>query len=139
MKDQKNYGRILENVLFENLKNLPLKKIYTEKELTDMYGWDASSVDFMLEFNNKFIFIQTKFLNSRRRESTHINKFLKSIDFIKINHNINIQYIGLWVCRLHPFDDNEKFLKSKNSYVISCFESITTLVNKTIEYINNYK
>jgi hypothetical protein len=137
-KHDTNCGKILEDSLLNNLKISSLKanNIYTEKQLTNIYGWDASSVDFMIEYNNFTIFIQTKFLKSRRKESCHIQKFIKSVNHIN-NKKINTPYIGLWVCRIHPFDDNVDFLKSNNSFVISSFDSINSLVNKTINYIDS--
>lgn len=135
-QQQHNCGKILEDELFENLKILPVKKIYTELELTELYGWGASSVDFLVEFDNITIFIQTKFLKSRRKENSYIRKFIDSIEYIKNKHEDCKKPIGLWVCRLHPFNDNEVLLNSKNSHVISCFESISDLVLKTIEYID---
>lgn len=134
--EKPNCGKILEDSLLENLQILPVNKIYTEKQLTNLYGWNASSVDFMIELNNFTIFIQTKFLKSRRKESCHIKKFINSIHHIKHMHNINTKYIGLWVCRIHPFDDNILYLKSNHTHVISCFDSINNLVNQTINYIN---
>jgi hypothetical protein len=132
---QSNCGLVLENELLEKLKCLPnVIRIYTEKELTKLYGWDASSVDFMIEFNNYTILIQTKYLKTRRKENFHINKFVKSINYLKKVHNLNLFY-GIWVCRIHPFDDNISYLHSNRTDVVSCFESINLLVNKTIDHI----
>ena len=135
MTEEQNCGYILENELFEKLKSLPAKKIYTEKQLTELYGWDASSVDFMIEFPNYTLFIQTKFLNTRRRENHHISNFIKSINHIKKRHNIDSLH-GMWVCRIHPFEDNIKYLTKNKTDVVSCFDSINELVNKTMNHIN---
>lgn len=134
-----NCGYILEKELLEKLKSLSAKNIYTEKQLTKLYGWDASSVDFMIEFPNYTIFIQTKFLNTRRKENHHIHNFIKSVNFIKNKHNVSLLY-GIWACRIHPFDDNIQLLSSNKTNVISCFESINQLVDKTMDYIkqNHY-
>jgi hypothetical protein len=134
MTAEKNCGYILENELFEKLKALPAKKIYTEKQLTELYGWDASSVDFMIEFSNYTLFIQTKFLNTRRRENHHINNFIKSLNHIKKEHNVSSLH-GIWVCRIDPFDDNIRYLNMNKTDVVSCFESINDLVDKTMNHI----
>ena len=52
MKDIANYGKLLEDVLYYNLKSITYKHVYTENELRKLYGWDASSVDFMIDFDD---------------------------------------------------------------------------------------
>lgn len=129
-----NQGQVLENEMFSKLKVLPIKALYTERDLIKEYGFNASSVDFLVEFENFDIFIQTKYLKSRRRESSHIKRFLNSIQVIKSDMQ-NKCFYGIWVSRCKPFDDNITYLKSNNVAVISCYESIPELVNQTIKHI----
>ena len=129
-----NQGQVLENEMFSKLRLLPVEAIYTERELIKEYGFDASSVDFLVEFEKFGIFIQTKYLKSRRRESCHIKRFLNSIQVIKSDMK-NKCFYGIWVSRCKPFDDNITYLKSNNVAVISCYESIPELVNQTIKHI----
>lgn len=138
MKDIKNYGKLLEDILYYNLQNTPYIKIYNEIQLTKLYGWNATSVDFMIEFNNIIIFIQTKYLNSRRKETRNIHKFLNSTYYIYNQLSTNKPFIGIWVCRLHPFPDNEIFLSNNQSYVVSSFNSIYNLVDNTINQIKKF-
>ncbi|NBO72130.1 MAG: hypothetical protein EBU66_17645 [Bacteroidetes bacterium] len=133
--DNHNQGRVLEEELFNRLKILPVKSLYTERELIKIYGFDASSVDFVLEFDDHTVFIQTKYLKRRRKESNSIQKFIKSVKFINSN---NKKFYGIWASRCKPFDDNVLYLNSNNIEVVSCFESISTLVDLTIQNIRKF-
>ena len=130
-----NRGYELEDRISTELQRLDGATVQTEKELTRTYGWLASSVDFLVETPDQLVFVQVKYLSTRRKESVNINKFLSSIRHIMSQHpSKNKPFVGLWVSRLHPFNDNETLLNSQNIHVVSCFDSMDTLVAKTVKY-----
>lgn len=131
-----NRGYELEDKLHMRLKLIPMSGLvlYTEKELTKLYGWMASSVDFLIETQDKMIFIQVKYLSTRRKESVKINKFLSSMRYIREHRSTKPVY-GLWVSKLHPFEDNEDLLNKCNVRIVSCFESMDILIDKTLRTV----
>lgn len=130
-----NRGYELEDRLHCELRQLRGVRLYTEKELTRLYGWLASSVDFLLETDSQLIFIQVKFLSTRRKESVNINKFLSSIRHIRecIGDMGKKEIMGMWVARLQPFEDNSDLLRASNIKVVSCYESMDTLISRAVE------
>lgn len=134
-----NRGYELEDrVLYELQRLTGIVEIFTERELTRIHGWLAASVDFLVETSDQLIFIQVKYLSTRRKESVNINKFINSIEFIRsqlTEEQKQKKVRGLWVSKLHPFTDNESLLQTYNIRVVSCFESMDTLVSRTVECI----
>jgi hypothetical protein len=131
-----NRGIELEDRLHTELRRVYGESLLTEKDLTRQHGWHASSVDFLIETDEHLIFIQVKYLNTRRKESVQINKFLKSIEHIRgqlDGHTKTKECKGMWVARLHPFQDNENLLRSCNIQVISCLDSMEALISKTMQ------
>ena len=134
-----NRGYELEDRLHCELRQLRGVRLHTEKELTRLYGWLASSVDFLLETESQLIFIQVKFLSTRRKESVNINKFLSSIRHIREcigdtgKKEKEKEVMGLWVARLQPFEDNGDLLRAYNIKVVTCYESMDTLISRTVE------
>lgn len=132
-----NRGYELEDKIGIELTRLHgVIKVYTERDLTRLYGWPASSVDFLVETPEDMVYIQVKYLSTRRKESVNINKFLSSIEYIRTqlhDYQRHKDTKGLWVSKLHPFDDNETLLRSCGVNVVSCFDSMDTLVSKTLQ------
>lgn len=131
-----NNGIIFEKSLHKKLIECKLfNKIVHEKELIKTYGFLACSIDFMLEYENKLIFVQCKYKNTKRKETKDIKNYVKSMDYLseKLGNKL---YIGLWISKLTPFEDNIKFLSSKNTKVISHYSSVEDLSNYAINRIN---
>jgi len=131
-------GSLFEEKIHQNLCKLPnTLRIYRENDLTRIYGWDASSIDFIVEFENNMLFIQTKWRKTRRRESLGINHFIKSIKYIQSLELVkNKKYSGLWISRRKPFDDNIRLMKDSGIETIYCFDSMETLVEQATQYIS---
>jgi hypothetical protein len=131
-----NHGFILEKVFYEEVSKFT-SLIYTEKELKRMYGWDATSIDFLIICDNSVIAIQTKYRKSRRRENKYIANFIKSLNFIK---NMKLyddkKWSGIWVSRRIPFEDNIELLKINDIICSSHYESSEGLVNITCELLH---
>lgn len=139
MKNLSNIiGTLFEDKIHHNLCMIPNTiKIYREKDLTRMYGWDASSIDFIVEFKENIIFIQTKWRKSRRRESHGVIHFMNSIKHIQNTEpKNNKKYSGLWISRRKPFDDNIRLMKDSGIETLYCFESMEGLVEKATKYIS---
>jgi hypothetical protein len=133
-----NNGRELEGRLLLDLRQEYGANVYSEQELTKLYGWNASSVDFLIETEDHLIFMQVKYLATRRRESIQINKFISSIKHIRMSlpeHSLKKTMIGVWVCKLYPFGDNVKLLENYNIKVVSSFESIDTLIEDALTWV----
>jgi hypothetical protein len=132
-----NYiGHHLESELLKKLL-LYSDVIYTEKELVKKYGYHASSIDFVLLHENKYIFIQTKWRKTRRRENHCINNFIDSITYLCGIIGYDKYSFGIWSSRLEPFDDNKVLLLANKVYSVNNFETIQGLVNKTETFIKN--
>lgn len=130
-----NFGKLLEDVLFDKLKKLGIiQRISHEDILKRQWGWRAASVDYMLELNNFMILVQCKWRRSRRRENKGINNFLESIKFIQDRHEKPLLF-GMWVSRINPFDDNVEVLNSHNIYCVSDYDSIDWLAEKSVDLL----
>lgn len=136
----KNRGQELEEKIYDILKTIGFKRIKKEKELISLFGFNASSIDFLVESDQGIIAIQTKWKGSKRRETKDINNFVKSLDYLtnifKEEYKKDLLF-GLWISRLEPFEDNKRKLEENKTYAISCFESIEDLGYKTLEWISN--
>lgn len=133
-----NNGILFEKLIHKKLVESNLfNEVYHEKDLIKLFGILASSVDFMLEYDNTLIFIQCKYKNTKRKETRDIQNYIKSIEYIveKLNKNI---YIGIWISKLTPFEDNIEYLSKKNIKIISNYTSIEDLSDYAINKINNY-
>lgn len=135
-----NRGPELEDKIFNVLQSLKLGHIKHEKDLIAHYGYNASSVDFLIELDDGIIIIQTKWKGSKRREDKDIRNFLRSFDYLtqiyEKRYNKQVLF-GLWVSRLEPFDDNRRRLRKINVHSISCFDSIDVLGLKTESFIRD--
>jgi hypothetical protein len=130
IKDPSNLGYVFEQILYNKLQQLQLfDEIHYETELTRKWGWDASSVDYLLVYKNKVIVLQAKWRKTRRRENAHINNFIKSIKHITSSIDGKTMILGLWVSRRKPFEDNISQLMNHNVICISNFDSMTSLAN----------
>lgn len=140
MVEKQNRGPELEGKIYNILESLNLGHIKHEKDLIAHYGYNASSVDFLIELAEGIIIIQTKWKGSKRREDKDIRNFLRSFDYLRQiyeNRYNKPVLFGLWVSRLEPFDDNRQRLGNINVHAISCFESIDVLGIKTANFIRN--
>lgn len=141
MSDSDNHGRQLERLFHTHLLNTVVNHtdvigVYYENELMKRYGWDASSVDYMIELKDQIIVIQTKYIKSRRRENQAIKNFLSSAHHVSRCMQKPIKF-GMWISRLQPFADNIDFLKTKQIFCVSYFEEMDTLVKNAISLLNN--
>jgi hypothetical protein len=133
----KNIGYVFEDIVYEELRSLNIfDEIHHETELTRMYGWDASSIDYMLVYKNKVIVVQTKWRKTRRREDAGIHKFIRSINYMKGQVNGKKQFYGLWVSRREPFEDNIQFLGAHNVSCISNFNSMTSAAKEMVSALH---
>lgn len=126
-------------MLYANLQRLQthsVNNILHENDLKRMYGWDAASVDFLIELENGIIPIQCKFRNTRRRENNGIENFVKSIQYISKCSNQPILF-GLWISRLEPFCDNKERLKNYKVKWVSEFASMNELSTSACSYLMN--
>lgn len=133
-----NNGILFEDSIYKKLVQSNLfSEIYHEKDLIKLFGISASSVDFMLEYDNTLIFIQCKYKNTKRKETRDIKNYVKSMEYIieKLNKNI---YIGLWISKLTPFQDNIEYLSKKNVKIISNYTTVENLTDYAINKINKY-
>lgn len=134
-----NKGYELEDKLHSTLKSTYGANVFREKELTKLYGWMASSVDFLVETQDNLVFIQVKYLSTRRKESVKVQKFISSIQHISQylpQRLLDKQITGLWVCKLLPFNDNQELLHTYNVRVVSCFDCMETLIRNTLKSIS---
>jgi hypothetical protein len=132
-----NFGKHLEDKLFEKLVALGyIETIANEEKLKRQWGWQAASVDYLLEVCGMVIPIQCKWRRSRRRENKGINNFLGSIKYLTEKQE-KVVLFGLWVSRVIPFDDNREVLYGKHIFVVSDFNSIDWLVEKAITIIED--
>ena len=130
VKDPKNFGYIFENIIHDKLKNLEcFDEILYEKELKKRWGWEASSVDYLLIYDNNIILIQVKWRKTRRRESVHIHNFIKSINHIMNALTNKNMVMGLWISRREPFEDNKEFLSKHNIRCIYDFHSMNKIAS----------
>lgn len=133
--DQKNFGYFLEYKMYESVRSLGIfDDILLEDNLKKKWGWEAAGIDHLLVTGDYVIPIQTKWRCTRRREDLFINNYLKSLEYVLGLCGKKLLF-GLWVSRLEPFADNKERLMSMGVYAVSCFESIDTLVQKTVDHI----
>jgi hypothetical protein len=121
----------------EILKKLQLYSdiVYTEKELIKKYGYKASSIDFLIIYKDQYIFIQTKWRRTHRREDHGINNFINSVEYLnKIICPDKLSF-GIWSSRVEPYDDNKIKLSDNNIYFVNSFEDISSLVDKTETFL----
>jgi hypothetical protein len=137
MTNFNNYiGHHLENELLKKIISIgKFDDIYTERDLIKMYGFCASSIDFVLVRNSELIFIQMKWRRTRRRENKGINNFLKSVEYLCEIFGRDKYSFGIWSSRIEPFEDNKCKLLESKIYSVNCFDNIENLVIKTEQFI----
>lgn len=130
-----NPGRVIERLFLKELSRVfkGFRVLY-ETELMKLYGWSASSVDYLIVVPDGLIAVQIKYIKTRRRETHAINNFLASAKHISQQMNQPILF-GLWVSRLEPFPDNIEYMCDERVYAISCFESMELLVQRAIQFM----
>lgn len=128
-----NRGYELEDRLLHALRGVAGATVCTEKDLTRSLGWDASAVDFMIDTKDRRVFMQVKYLSTRRKESVNIQKFLNSMKYVNACIPPSGKTVtGLWVSKLHPFNDNVELLHAHDVIVESCFDSMDALIRNTM-------
>lgn len=133
--DQKNFGYFLEYKVYESMRSLGIfDDILVEDNLKKRWGWEAAGIDHLLFMGDYVIPIQTKWRCTRRREDLFINNYLKSLEYVMRLCGKKLLF-GLWVSRLEPFADNKERLKSMGVTAVSCYESMDTLVERTVDHI----
>ena len=130
-------GRILEHLLYNEIRN-SYENIYTEKQLIQNFGFQASSIDFLIIKNNIVICIQTKWKKSRRKENKGVHNFLDSITYLKTTDLFKNKLLhGIWASRRDPFLDNKKLMKILNVHCYSCYDSMEGLISGTKNICSN--
>lgn len=108
--DPENKGRILEESMYNAFQSLPcIQRIVHETELIKVLGYQASSIDYMLETDEGWIVLQCKWKGSKRREDKDIFNFIRSIQFIRSQckwFKEKPMLFGIWASKMHPFQDN---------------------------------
>jgi hypothetical protein len=130
IKNPKNLGYEFEHKIYEKFIKLGFRKIIHETELRKKYGWNANSVDFLIESENGIIIIQTKWMKTMRRSTKYVNNFIKSIKFINEIYGKPYLY-GLWISRMKPFNDNISKLENEGVFCVSDFTSMDDLITKS--------
>lgn len=121
-------GNLFEEILYDKIKELNFfDEIHYERDLLKKYGWHSSSIDYLLVYKKKFIVLQLKWRNTKRKENLSINNFVKSTLFMQNKMHDKEYMCGLWVSRLKPFDDNISFLAQHSINYVSCCESMDKL------------
>lgn len=130
-------GRVFEHKITESLNQLCLfDGIYHEDELRKLWGWDICSIDHVLVYDDCIIPIQEKWCNTRRRETKHMQRFLRSVEYLQSVLPQKRILFGLWVSRIEPFDDNKKMLNDFNVFAVSCYTSdMDELVSVLVEWL----
>ena len=132
-----NHGRLLEERMLHSLEQIVQRltlahqlqiHLYTEDDLRKEYGWPSVGVDFLIVIPKVgMVAIQTKYKKTRRREDHAIHNFVKSLEYIAKCTDMSLVR-GLWVSRMHPFEDNVSRLDRMNIKCISNFDSMDQLV-----------
>lgn len=136
LKDPLNLGYEVERKFFNSIKQCNFFiDIKSEKDLKKLYGWDLSSIDYLIITTNGIIPIQIKYRRTRRKETHCINNFLKSIDHLPQIYEKPILF-GVWISRMSPFMDNQTLLESRKIQCVSYFDDIDILIKKSIEHIH---
>jgi hypothetical protein len=131
-----NLGHLFECKMLKRLLSTNMfDEIYTENDLINQFGFNASSIDFMLICKNKIIFIQCKYRLSRRRENHGINNFLNSIEFVLNIIGKDKYTFGVWASRRPPFNDNITRLENRKVFTVVFFDNMDTLVDETTMFI----
>lgn len=143
MCDPGNMGRILEHKITSKLSEMHIfDRVLHEDELRKLWGWDICSIDHLLIYKNYLIPIQEKWCNTRRRETKHMQRFLKSVKYLQRVLPDKQVLFGLWVSRIDPFDDNKHMLTQANVHTVSCYTScmdelVTILVNWLQQHLHH--
>lgn len=132
-----NHGRIMERIFARRLRDcverIPgVLAVYEEEDLKAKYGWNASSIDYLIELTDGIVVVQIKYRRTRRRENQAIRNFLNSTNYIKECMGKPV-VSGLWVSRLEPFADNIQCLSGHQVVTVSYFENMDTLIDKAIK------
>lgn len=128
-----NRGHLLELAFYERIVGLSgIRNIFHESDLRRLYGWNAASIDFLLELDSGIVPIQCKYRNTRRREDNGISNFVKSIEYICERCERPLLF-GMWISRLEPFDDNKEVLRNYNIDTVSIFGSIEELSSRAYD------
>lgn len=133
---KQNLGLFLEGRMYHAFQSMDIfQSIQYEDELIKKFGFQAASIDYVLETGDGLIVIQLKWSGTRRRENNAISNFLKSVDYIqkKITHKPII--FGVWASRVEPFEDNRELLQKNKVFTISDYDDIDGLVQKTKEFL----
>jgi len=130
-----NFGKLLEDKLYEKLVEIDdhgmFKQIVHEDKLKQCWGWQAASVDYLVDLGDwGIILIQCKWRRSRRRENKAIYNFLESVRYITNKVGKDVLF-GMWISRIGPFDDNVETLAGNKIHCVSDYDSIEWLVEKT--------
>lgn len=134
--DPGNVGYLFEKVIYDTLKSTNMfDEIHYETELTKRWGFNASSIDYLLVVKDKAIVVQVKWRKTRRRENLSINNFIKSIQHVQKYLTDKQIIMGLWISRRKPFDDNVKELYAHNIKCICDYDSMTKLATEMIDQI----
>lgn len=128
-------GHIFERKITERLSDLRIfDGIYHENDLRKRWGWDVTSIDHLLVYKDFYIPIQEKWCNTRRRETKHIQRFLRSIAHVRNIMEGKTLLFGVWVSRIEPFDDNKRILQECNVHSVSCYtKDMDELVARLVE------
>lgn len=136
-KDPQNHGAKLEVDVYKETTSLGMfDYVIHEKDLVTLYGWQSSSIDQLMIIGEYMIPIQLKWRKTRRRETSGVANFVKSIQHIQNVMDKKVLF-GIWSSRIEPFEDNIKWLKTENIVCVSSFESIESLVKVTLETITS--
>lgn len=139
-KDPNNIGRLFEQKITDSLCALSLfDTVLHEDDLRRQWGWDVCSIDHLLVYKGYYLIpIQEKWCNTRRRETKHMQRFVKSVSYIqKILPNHKILF-GVWVSRIDPFDDNKEMLCKHNIFTVSRYTScMNELISSLISFIHD--
>ena len=125
MSDPSNLGRVLEHKITSKLHDMRLFDcVMHEDDLRRRWGWDICSIDHLLIYKGYYLIpIQEKWCNTRRRETKHMQRFLRSVSYLQSVYPDKRILFGLWVSRIDPFDDNKHMLTKANVHTVSCYTS----------------
>ena len=128
-----NFGIFLEEKMLNAFSSMGIfSNIQHENDLRKQYGFDAASIDYVLEVPEGYIVTQIKWRGSRRRENNSIANFLKSLDYIKtVLPQTKPVLFGIWACRIEPFQDNQEMLRKNNIVIVHNYTDIEGLVTDT--------
>ena len=119
----------------ELIKNVPLINIITEEDIKNNILSFCTGVDFILEYNNKCVYIQCKY-KTRASNITEINHFLHSAKCIESKYP-NIEHKFIWLCKTLPTREAQNSLIHSNTIIIQN-KDMTCLINDVVSYIIEY-